>query len=117
MPFIHHNIIVNIYLDNTLDNAITSYRVPISDVVTPYTSVTSAVPSGSNFVHNVPFDLFLPAATAFTVEVISPASQDFMIGYNDSGVTNEPDATALAFFLHAPLNQRLNIALEYLPEK
>ena len=91
------NIIVNIYLDNTIDNAITTYRVPISDVVTPYASVTSAVPSGSNFVHSVPFDLFLPAATAFTVEVISPASQDFMIGYNNSGVTNDPDATAIAY--------------------
>jgi len=91
------NIIVNIYLDNTLDNAITAYRAPISNTVTPYASVTSAVPAGSNFVHTVPFDLFLIAGSAFTVEVISPASQDYMIGYNDSGVTNNPDATAAAY--------------------
>ena len=91
------NIIVNIYLDNTIDNAITTYRVPISDVVTPYATVTSAVPSGSDFVHTVPFDVFLPAGTAFTVEVISPSSQDFMIGYNDSGVNNNPNSTATAY--------------------
>ncbi|WP_461302840.1 M36 family metallopeptidase, partial [Aureisphaera sp.] len=91
------NITVNIYLDNTIDNAITTYTVPISDTVTPYATAISAVPSGSGFVHTVPFDVFLPAGTAFTVEVISPSTQDFMIGYNDSGTNNVPDATATGY--------------------
>ncbi|MCH9660561.1 MAG: M36 family metallopeptidase, partial [Bacteroidetes bacterium] len=91
------NITTNIYLDNTIDNAITTYTVPISSTVTPYATATSAVPAGTGFVHTVPFDVFLPAGTAFTVEVISPASQDFMIGYYDSGVLNTPDATATAY--------------------
>ena len=91
------NITVNIYLDNTIDNAITTYTVPISNTVTPYATAVSAVPAGAGFVHTVPFDVFLPAGTAFTVEVISPSSQDFMIGYYDSGVTNVPDSTATAY--------------------
>ncbi|MEM7187596.1 MAG: M36 family metallopeptidase, partial [Bacteroidota bacterium] len=91
------NITVNIYTDNTIDNAITTYTVPISSTVAPYATATDAVPAGSSFVHTVPFDVFLPAGTAFTVEVISPSSQDFMIGYNDSGVFNNPDDTALGY--------------------
>ena len=91
------NITVNIYLNNTIDNPITSYVVPISTNVTPYATATSAVPAGSVFTHTVPFDVFLPAGTAFTVEVISPASQSFMIAYNDSGVFNNPNDTTIGY--------------------
>ncbi|NND64250.1 MAG: T9SS type A sorting domain-containing protein [Flavobacteriaceae bacterium] len=91
------NITVNLYLDANIPNAITTYTVPISGSVTPYASVTDAVPSGSSFVHEVPMNVFLPAGTAFTVEVISPATQDFMIGYNDSGVTNTPNDTQIGY--------------------
>ncbi len=91
------NITVNLYLDVNIPNAITTYTVPISGSVTPYASVTDAVPAGSNFVHEVPMNVFLPAGTAFTVEVISPASQDFMIGYNDSGVLNNPNDTTIGY--------------------
>ena len=91
------NITVNIYTDNTIDSPITTYTVPISGTVAPYATATDAVPAGSGFVHTVPFDVFLPAGTAFTVEVISPSSQDFMIGYNDSGILNNPNDTALGY--------------------
>ena len=86
-------ITVNIYLASQVSGSITGMTVPLSGSIAPYASANSIVPGGSGFTHNVPMDVFLPAGTAFHVEVISPSSRNNMVAYNSSGTPPANETT------------------------
>ena len=82
------NMTINFYLDNQILNPITTYASPISNTVEPYFTTSMIAPAGNTFIVDVPVNVFLPANSIVYVEVISPATAAFLIGY-EATLNNE----------------------------
>lgn len=80
------NLTVNIYLGDQLPNGITSYPAPLDNVIPPYATNTVALPAASGIL-DVPFNVFIPATATIIIEVQTPASTDFIMGYLSDNVS------------------------------
>ncbi|QIE59018.1 HYR domain-containing protein [Rasiella rasia] len=80
------NLTVNIYLGDQLPNGITSYPAPLDNVIPPYATNTVALPAASGIL-DVPFNVFIPATATIIIEVQTPASTDFIMGYHSDNVS------------------------------
>ena len=75
---------VNLYLETQITQPIGNYVSPISTQVTPYATTSMVIPAGNLFIQNIPMNVFLPAGSVVYVEVITPSSADFLMGYIDN---------------------------------
>ncbi|MAM28582.1 MAG: hypothetical protein CMC13_06110 [Flavobacteriaceae bacterium] len=87
------NVTVNIYLDDQLPNAITTYNSPLSDHVLPYATNTVASPATNSTILAVPINVFIPSDATIIVEVVTPETANFLMGY----LNNNTSETAVGY--------------------
>jgi Secretion system C-terminal sorting domain/HYR domain/Lectin C-type domain len=87
------NVTVNIYLDDQLPNAITTYNSPLSDHVPPYATNTVASPAINATILEVPINAFVPSDATVIVEVVTPETANFLMGY----LNNNASETAVGY--------------------
>ncbi|HIB48693.1 MAG TPA: HYR domain-containing protein [Flavobacteriaceae bacterium] len=87
------NVTVNIYLDDQLPNAITTYNSPLSDHVLPYATNTVASPAANATILEVPINVFIPSDATIIVEVVTPETANFLMGY----LNNNASETAVGY--------------------
>lgn len=87
-------ITVNIYDLADLPGAITTFLPPMTAAgVVPLATTDFTVPDGNNFMVEVPIQAILDPNSTLLIEVISPSSADFLIGYNSAGTGNPGNET------------------------
>ena len=89
---------VNIYDLADIPNAITTYLPPMTSAgVEPLATTDFVVPDGNAFIVEVPIQAILDPNSTMVIEVISPDTIDFLIGYNDAGTGNPGNYTEVGF--------------------
>jgi len=80
------NLTVNIYLNTQIANPITEYPGTIATAIPPFATATVASPASGGIL-NVPFNIFIPSGSTIYVEVVTPDTADYLMGYLSSNAS------------------------------